>query len=171
MDAFAVSIAGGISVGHLPPGKNLLIASSLAGFQAVMPIVGWLGGIGLGYITEGLDHWIAFILLSLIGSKMIAEATRNDTLAFNPLSPGTLILLSIATSIDALTAGVTFPFMKISIPLTIVLIGLVTFSLSFVGLHIGKSLGKMMEALAEFAGGLILIAIAIRTLLLHVLYA
>ncbi|MEM2202302.1 MAG: manganese efflux pump MntP family protein [Candidatus Bathyarchaeia archaeon] len=146
----------------------LKMASSFGAFQAFMPVVGWLLGVEIIGLIAGFDHWFAFLLLALIGCKMIYEAVivkhqpRNKRLDLS-----TLLLLSVATSIDALAVGLSFAFLKISIITPITIIGTTTFTLSFLGATIGDKLGKTLSSKIEVLGGLILIAIGIKILIEH----
>lgn len=171
MDAFAVSITSGITIKHLRLNHALRIAGFFGGFQAIMPLIGWIAGLSLINYISGIDHWMAFTLLTFIGCKMIYESTRieaveNET---NPLNLKVLLLLSIATSIDALAVGLSFAILKIAIATPIIVIGTITFALSFLGAFAGNKLGHLFENKIEIAGGLILIAIGTKILLEHVI--
>ncbi len=169
MDAFAVSIASGVAIKKLEIKHALLIALSFGSFQALMPLVGWLAGLSLRDFISGVDHWIAFGLLTLIGFKMIYESVKIESSekVTNPLNVYVLLALSIATSIDALAVGVTFAFLKIFIVTPVILIGAVTFLLSFLGVFIGDRMGHFFENKIELLGGLTLIAIGIKILVEH----
>lgn len=169
MDAFAVSISSGITVKNLKINHALRIAAFFGMFQAVMPVVGWLAGLTLAGVISGVDHWIAFGLLCFIGFKMIYEATQLEpnTRHSDPLSIHVLLLLSIATSIDALAVGLSFAFLGIAIATPIIIIGAVTFSLSFIGASAGNKLGHLFENKIEIVGGLILIGIGLKILIEH----
>jgi putative Mn2+ efflux pump MntP len=169
MDAFAVSISSGITIRNPRIENALKIAIFFGAFQAFMPVIGWLAGLGLRELISRVDHWIAFGVLSLIGCRMIYESTkvRSEKKGLNPLSLGVLLLLSVATSIDALAAGVSFAFLKVSIVLPIILIGIVTFTLSFFGVFVGNKSGHIFENKAELAGGLVLIGIGTKILIEH----
>jgi len=167
MDAFAVSIASGTARTETDLRDDFRIASFLAGFQAAMPVLGWLGGLGLGLLIKGVDHWIAFALLGAIGARMIYESATGKRSHANTLSTRTLIGLSFATSIDALIVGVTLPLMDISAPLTVFAIGAITFTLCTGGLHLGRRFGGILGDVADLIGGAILIAIGTRILLIH----
>ncbi len=169
MDAFAVSIASGVAAKNLRIGHALKIAAFFGLFQAIMPVVGWLAGLTLSGFISGVDHWIAFGLLCFIGCKMIYEALRlePDTRHNNPLNIYTLLLLSVATSIDALAVGLSFAFLRIAIATPIIVIGVVTFSLSFIGASVGNKLGHFFENKIEVAGGLVLIGIGLKILVEH----
>ena len=171
MDAFAVSITSGITIKRLKINHALRIALFFGLFQAIMPLVGWLAGLSLrGFIAE-IDHWIAFGLLSFIGCKMIYEsiAVQSKEKQINPLNIYVLLMLSVATSIDALAVGVSFAFLKISIVTPVIVIGAITFILSFFGVFVGNRIGHFFENKIEIAGGLILIGIGIKILLEHLI--
>ena len=169
MDAFAVSITSGLTIRHLRINHALRIALFFGSFQAVMPIIGWLAGLSLRDFISDIDHWIAFGLLSFIGLKMIYEAItmKEGDKAISPLNSSVLLMLSIATSIDALAVGVSFAFLKISIATPVIVIGIVTFLLSFLGIFIGNRLGHFFEKKIEILGGLTLIGIGIKILVEH----
>ncbi|MEE9594550.1 MAG: manganese efflux pump MntP family protein [Candidatus Hydrothermarchaeales archaeon] len=169
MDAFAVSITSGLAIKKLHIKHAFVIALSFGIFQAIMPLVGWLAGLSLRDFISGVDHWIAFGLLTVIGAKMIYESVKlsEDEKVTNPLNIYVLLVLSIATSIDALAVGVTFAFLKIFIATPAIIIGLVTFFLSFLGVYIGNKMGHFFENKIELLGGLILIAIGIKILIEH----
>ena len=171
MDAFAVSITSGITIKRLKINNALKIALFFGLFQAIMPLVGWLAGISLrGFIAE-IDHWIAFGLLSFIGCKMIYEsiAVQSNEKQINPLNIYVLLTLSIATSIDALAVGVSFSLINVFFVTPIIIIGMVTFLLSFVGVYIGNKAGHFFENKVEMAGGFILIGIGIKILIEHMI--
>lgn len=171
MDSFAVSIANGLSINNLNLKKSILIASSLAIFQAVMPLLGWFCGIGIEKYIREIDHWTAFILLSIIGTKMLYEAiTNNDEEKIKELKLSSLITQSIATSIDAFAVGISFAFLNSSITFPILIIGIVTFAFSMLGLKIGKSVGNKLGKSVEFLGGLVLIGIGIKILIEHLYF-
>jgi putative Mn2+ efflux pump MntP len=136
-----------------------------------MPLIGWLAGLSLRDFIAGVDHWVAFGLLGLIGGKMIYGATKIGTheKETNPLSLFVLLILSVATSIDALAVGLSFAFLKISIATPIIVIGFVTFLLSFLGVLVGNRLGHFFEKKMEIVGGLVLIGIGIKILIEHLL--
>lgn len=167
MDAFAVSVASGVIIKRLRIKSALRIAVFFGLFQAVMPLIGWLAGLSLKDFISGVDHWIAFGLLSTIGCKMIYESAKIQSNNFDPLNIYVLLMLSIATSIDALAVGVTFAFLEISIVTPIVIIGVVTFLLSFIGVFVGNRFGHFFEKKIELAGGLILICIGVKILVEH----
>ena len=169
MDAFAVAVASGAAMGELRVRHALRIGVSFGAFQAIMPVAGWLSGIVVRDFIAGIDHWIAFSLLCLIGSKMIYESTKmkpgdnkNDNLSLY-----VLLMLSVATSIDALVVGFGFALLDVSIVAPVVIIGVTTFVLSFVGTVLGTRLGHIFENKIQIVGGLILIGIGIKILIEH----
>lgn len=169
MDAFAVSVASGITIKKLRIKHAFTIAVWFGLFQALMPLIGWLGGMNLRQFIGGVDHWVAFGLLCFVGSKMIYESFRIDAVEkkANPLDISVLFVLSIATSIDALAAGISFAMLDVSIVAPILVIGLVTFSMSFIGVYIGNKSGHFFEKKIEIAGGILLIVIGIKILVEH----
>lgn len=169
MDAFAVSISSGITIEKPRIENALKIAVFFGAFQAFMPVIGWLAGLGLRELISQVDHWIAFGLLCVIGGRMIYQSTRarSEKKVLNPLNLGVLLLLSVATSIDALAAGVSLAILKVSIVLPVVIIGAVTFALSFLGVFVGDKSGRFLESKAEFVGGLVLIGIGTKILIEH----
>ncbi len=171
MDAFAVSIASGVTIQRLHVVHALKIALFFGLFQALMPVVGWLAGLSLRVYIEQVDHWIAFVLLGFIGGKMIYESVKlkKDEKASDSLSIYVLLVLSIATSIDALVVGLTFSLLNIVIITPILIIGAVTFLLSFAGVYIGDHVGHFFESRIELAGGLILIGIGTKILVEHLI--
>jgi len=169
MDAFAVSITSGIRIRNLRIKHAFKIAIFFGSFQAFMPVIGWLAGLSLRDFISEIDHWIAFGLLSLIGCKMIYESITIDPSEkkLDPLNVYVLLILAIATSIDALAVGVSFAFLKVLIATPIIVIGIVTFLLSFIGVFIGNKLGHFFEKKIEIIGGLILIGIGVKILVEH----
>ena len=168
MDAFAVSICKGLSMKKIDWKKGIIIALYFGFFQGLMPVVGYLLGISFSDIVSSIDHWIAFILLSIIGFSMIKESfddeieKRNDKIDFK-----TMIVLSVATSIDALAVGITFAFLKTSIIIPVILISIITFIISLIGVKIGNKFGDKFQNKAELLGGIILILIGIKILVEH----
>jgi manganese efflux pump family protein len=171
MDAFAVSIATGLSTNAQQKRKNaLIIASFFGGFQMFMPLIGWAVGLSLQDLIVGIDHWIAFGLLAFIGAKMICDSTKKEQESNNGvLRFSSLLTLAVATSIDALMVGLSFAFLQTSIILPIIIIGVVTFVLSFIGFIFGYALGQVFESRIKIVGGIILILIGVKILLDHLL--
>ena len=168
MDAFSVSVAYGITTKGNGKTNAIKMASSFGAFQAFMPVLGWLMGVEILELIAGFDHWLAFGLLALIGCKMIYEATSVEHQPRGKrLNLYTLLLLSVATSIDALAVGLSFALLKVSITTPIAIIGTTTFTLSFLGATIGDKIGKTLSSKIEVLGGLILIAIGVKILLEH----
>lgn len=168
MDAFSVSIAGGMKSQTAKVTHAVKVAAFFGIFQAIMPIAGWLiAEVMKGFITA-IDHWVAFILLGIIGIKMIQEALSNNKEEKKDiLNTNTLLMLSIATSIDALIVGVTLSLLKIPFLISISTIGIVTFILSFLGFLFGKQIGVFFGKKAEILGGAALIAIGLKILIEH----
>ncbi len=169
MDAFAVSVCKGISMKKMNWKKACIIGLYFGGFQAIMPVIGYFFGSSFESIITNIDHWIAFILLAIIGAKMIQEAFQKEEEEYNEdISVKTMIVLSIATSIDALAVGITFAFLKVNLLLAITLIGTITFILSVIGTKIGNRFGDKYKSKAELAGGIISIIIGLKILLEHI---
>ena len=168
MDAFAVSICKGLSMKKMDLKKASIIGAYFGIFQGGMPLIGYLLGVGFQEKIQAVDHWIAFALLAFIGGNMIKEALSKDEEDCNDsVDFKTMIVLAIATSIDALAVGVTFAFLKVNIILAVLLIGIITFIISMVGVKIGNVFGDKYEKKAGFAGGLILILLGLKILLEH----
>lgn len=169
MDAFAVSICKGLKMPELKIKDATVIALFFGGFQALMPFIGWAAGKNFEkYITE-FDHWIAFLLLLFIGGKMAVESFKKDDEDSNEykFDIKELLLLAVATSIDALAVGITFAFLKVSIVFAILVIGTVTFIISLLGVFVGHRFGSVYKNKAEFFGGIVLILIGVKILLEH----
>lgn len=169
MDAFAVSIAKGVSVNENKLKSAILLASLFGGFQALMPVIGWLAGLGLEDIIMGVDHWIAFVLLGFIGAKMIYDSTRSEDGKEEDITLFAALTLAVATSIDALMVGLTFAFLETPILIPILIIGVITFALSFVGVIFGSGMGSIFGKKIKILGGLLLILIGMRILIEHLL--
>ncbi len=169
MDAFAVSICKGLSTKRLQTRHYLIIGAWFGGFQALMPTIGFfLGSTFEQYITA-FDHWVAFVLLSVIGAGMIKESlSKEESNGNDSFSFKTMLLLALATSIDALAVGITFALLPdVNVPLAVCLIGITTFVCSAAGLKVGNLFGLKYKAKAELAGGIILILIGLKILLEH----
>lgn len=170
LDAFAVSVASGIVIRRERVRHALKVALFFGGFQALMPVIGWLAGLGLRSLIAGIDHWIAFGLLLGIGAKMIVESRELDRAeAGCPTDTPVLFTLAVATSIDALAVGLSFSLLRVAIALPVLVIGAVTFAVSFGGFLAGSRLGHCFEKKIELIGGLILIGIGVKILLEHLL--
>jgi putative Mn2+ efflux pump MntP len=169
MDSFAVSVTSGATTKNLRINGALKMAMLFGLFQAGMPIIGWLAGLGAIEFISGVDHWIAFGLLGLIGCRMIYESFKIEPKKeeINYLSVYVLLMLSVATSIDALAVGLSFAFLRIFIAIPIIVIGIVTFVLSFLGVFAGNRFGNFFGKRIETVGGLILIGIGIKILFEH----
>jgi putative Mn2+ efflux pump MntP len=168
-DAFAVAVACGLAARPLRAAYAFRIAFSFGAFQTLMPVIGWAAGTSLRPLIASFDHWIAFVLLFVIGGRMIYEslAKKNNDSCGKLLSTRGLLVLSVATSIDALAVGISFAFLKESIWFPSFVIGLVTFALCYAGVWLGNRFGHIFENKFEMAGGLILISIGIRILYSH----
>ena len=169
MDAFAVAICKGLGMERINKRDTLLLALFFGGFQALMPLLGYLLGTQFERFVTSVDHWIAFVLMGIIGGNMIREALSKDedkldgSLAFK-----TMLLLAIATSIDALAVGITFAFLPgTRIVPAVALIGSITFVFSAAGIRLGNVFGLRYKSKAEFAGGVILILLGTKILLEH----
>lgn len=170
MDAFAVSICKGLSMKKMNWKKAIIIGLYFGFFQGLMPVIGYFLGSRFETIVTNVDHWIAFILLSIIGGNMIKESRAVETEYCNDdISFKTMLMLAIATSIDALAVGITFAFLKVNFVLSISMIGVVTFILSIIGVKIGNKFGDKYENKAEMLGGCILIIMGIKILVQHLL--
>lgn len=170
MDAFAVALCKGACLAELKDrGESLAVAVCFGFFQALMPLLGWLLGSRFAAYIHSLDHYVAFILLALIGGKLIYDAWKNrkEELVCTPLRLGELLLLGIATSIDALAAGLALAMLDINIWQAILLIGVVTLALSFAAFWIGKRFGAGLRAKAQLVGGLALVGIGLKIFIEH----
>ena len=168
MDAFAVSICKGLSVPQMKLRHCLIAGLYFGGFQGLMPLAGYLLGTGFSDVIERFDHWIAFILLGIIGFNMIKESREccgenlDASFTFQAMLP-----LAVATSIDALAVGVSFAFLKVKIIPAVCFIGVITFILSAIGVKVGNTVGCKYKSKAELAGGIVLIAMGCKILLEH----
>lgn len=167
MDAFAVSICKGLSMPKMSWKNALLAGLYFGGFQALMPLIGYLLGIQFSNLITNIDHWIAFVLLAIIGANMIKESREEEECMDCSFQVKTMLMLAIATSIDALAVGVTFAFLNVAIVPAVSFIGVTTFTLSFLGIKVGNVFGSRFKGKAEFAGGLILILMGLKILLEH----
>ena len=173
MDAFAVSVCKGLSVQRLKLGHALTCGVYFGGFQGLMPALGYLLGSQFQSVIVKVDHWIAFILLGIIGVGMLREAAEKEQEVVCPISYNyrELFMLAIATSIDALAVGVTFAFLKVQIIPAVSFIGITTFVISCAGVLIGNRFGARYKSKAELAGGVVLILMGIKILLEHTILA
>lgn len=168
MDAFAVSICKGISMKKMNWKKALIIGLYFGGFQALMPVIGYFLGTAFELIITNIDHWVAFILLGIIGGNMIKESFEDESDSCNDdVGFKTMVILAIATSIDALTVGITFAFLKVNLIAAISMIGVITLALSVIGTKIGNKFGNKYKNKAELVGGIILVLLGIKILLEH----
>ena len=170
MDAFAVSICKGLAVKRIDLGKAGIVGLWFGGFQALMPMIGYFLGSRFSNAIQSIDHWVAFILLALIGANMIREAMSKDegagedsgTLAFK-----TMMMVAVATSIDALAAGITFAFLDVNIVGAVSIIGCTTCIISMAGAKVGSVFGTKYKSKAEMTGGVMLILLGLKILLEH----
>ena len=172
MDAFAVSITLGLSVVR-PKMRELLIPGIYFGFfQALMPLIGYFIGVNFANKIQNSDHWVAFVLLGLIGGKMIKESFSKEESRVNerPFQFTKMVLLAIATSVDALAVGITFSFLKTDIFKAIIITGVTTFLISIVGVKAGNNFGAKYKSKAEFTGGAILIILGLKILIEHLFF-
>ncbi len=166
MDAFSVSICKGLSMKYKFKRNSLIIATSFSFFQMLMPLIGYFLVSKLSPILTDFNHLIAFALLFVIGFNMLKDAYHNEDLQ-DGLSISELLILSVATSIDAMAIGITFSILGVNLPLAIFLIGLMAFIFSLIGVNLGKAIGKKMEKKAQIIGGIVLILLAFKILLEH----
>ena len=171
MDAFAVAVCKGLSIQKLKLRHALVVGLWFGVFQALMPTIGWLLGSTFAELITAVDHWVVFVLLAVIGGNMIRESFHkeeegceecNSSLAF-----GTMLMLALATSIDALAVGVSFALLNVNILAVVLSIGLCTFIISTIGVKIGNVFGARFKSKAEFLGGAVLILMGLKILLEH----
>ena len=168
MDAFAVAVCKGLSIRALMPRHAAVVGLWFGAFQALMPLIGWLLGAAFADMIAAVDHWIAFALLAFIGGNMIREALGGDEEDCDPsLAPIAMLLLAVATSIDALAVGVTFAFLRVAVVPAVTLIGVCTFAISAAGVKIGNVFGARYKSRAELLGGIVLVLIGLKILLDH----
>lgn len=167
MDAFAVSICKGLSVGRVRPVHMLTAGLWFGGFQALMPFLGWLLGSQFEALITNIDHWIAFVLLVFIGGNMVKESRSDEEHQDGSFSPAAMLPLAVATSIDALAIGVTFAFLSVDIGPAVGFIGCTTLVLSAIGVWVGGFFGDRWKAPAERFGGIVLILMGCKILLEH----
>lgn len=164
MDAFAVSVCKGLSLGKIKAKHMCLAGIWFGGFQALMPLVGYFLGSFFADVITKYSHWIAFALLAFLGAKMIKESFESEELDDN-MGWKTMLVLAVATSIDASAVGVTFAFLDVNILFAVIVIGVTTFAFSAAGVKIGSLFGEKYKSKAEIAGGIILILIGLKILL------
>ena len=168
MDAFAVAICKGLAMKKMSWKNAVIVGLWFGGFQALMPAIGYFLGVQFADKITSIDHWIAFVLLALIGGNMVREAlSKEEEEASASMDVKTMFIMAVATSIDALAVGITFAFLDQNMPVAVSLIGVTTFLLSMAGVKIGSVFGAKYKAKAEFAGGVILILLGLKILLEH----
>lgn len=167
MDAFAVAVCKGLSVKRANLKQGITVGLYFGGFQAGMPLIGYLLGSNFAKYIEEFDHWIAFVLLAIIGINMIRESREKEEELNASFGPKAMLPMAVATSIDALAIGVSFAFMKVRIGWAVTFIGLITFILSAVGVKIGNHFGAKYKSKAEMFGGIVLIALGVKILVEH----
>ncbi len=171
MDAFAVSVCKGLAIGRIQWKHVVIVGLWFGGFQALMPLIGYLLGSSFAEYITAVDHWIAMILLVLIGANMVRESLDKDPEHVNPsLGFRSMLVMAVATSIDALAVGITFAFLEVRILPAVTFIGVTTFLLSALGVKIGSIFGTKYKSKAELAGGIILILLGLKILLEHLGY-
>jgi len=170
MDAFAVAVCKGLCMRKLNWKQAGLVALFFGGFQGLMPLIGWILGKQFEQYIVSIDHWVAFLLLGYIGGKMIWDAFHDDETVDCPVNPfdlKELLIMAVATSIDALAVGITFAFLRVKILPAVSFIGSITFTLSLLGVWVGHKFGARFKNKATFAGGVILCLIGLKILLEH----
>ena len=169
MDSFTVSICGGMTMTPVRFSQALRMAVFFGFFQALMPVLGWAGAAAFADLIQAYDHWIAFGLLGIIGSKMIWEALKEEACdpRLSGATLGVLLALSVATSIDALAVGVSFAFLGVSISRPVIAIGTITGAMSLIGVYLGRRFGDLFQGKVQILGGLILIGIGAKILVEH----
>lgn len=167
MDAFAVAVCKGLSVSKVTKKHALIVGLWFGGFQAAMPALGYWLGSHFQQQIESIDHWIAFVLLGLIGGNMIRESRGDAETLDDSFTAKAMIPLAVATSIDALAVGITFAFLQVNIIPAVSFIGVITFTLSAVGVKIGNVFGAKYKSKAECIGGIVLILMGLKILLEH----
>ncbi|MCK5001275.1 MAG: manganese efflux pump [Anaerohalosphaera sp.] len=174
MDAFAVSVAAGAAQKQLKVQHALRMAFFFGAFQSIMPLLGWLAGLSFKDAIEPFDHWVAFGLLVVIGGKMIYESFKlkdsQDGSTVDPARISVVLILAVATSIDALAVGFTLSLVTEHVAVAVIVIGIITFALSYLGCWLGGKVGHLFENKIEAIGGVILIAIGIKILVQHLLF-
>ena len=167
MDAFAVSICKGLALRRVTVKEMAIVGLWFGGFQALMPLLGYLLGSQFREYIVAVDHWIAFALLGIIGFNMIKESREEEESADASLGFKSMLAMAVATSIDALAVGITFSFLRVNILFAVSVIGVCTFCLSCAGVKIGNIFGTRYKSKAELAGGIVLILIGVKILLEH----
>lgn len=167
MDAFAVAICKGLSVKKVSAKHGLIVGLYFGGFQAVMPLLGYLLGSSFAKYIEAFDHWVAFILLGIIGINMIRESREKEEELNASFGLKAMLPMAVATSIDALAVGISFAFMRVPIGWAVLFIGVTTFTLSAIGVKLGNLFGAKYKSKAELFGGIVLILLGTKILLEH----
>lgn len=167
MDAFSVAICKGLSTKELSVKNAIIVGLYFGIFQSLMPIIGYFSGVSFSRFIEQWDHWIVFLILSILGIQMVIEAIKTEECPVGDFSFKSMFPLAIATSIDALAVGVTFAFLKVNIFTSALQIGLCTFIFSAMGVFLGSQFGQRLQKPAQTAGGVILILIGLKLLLKH----
>ena len=169
MDAFSVAIGVGAALRIISFGPVFRLSFFFGLFQVLMPMAGWFAGVSVANIIAGYDHWMAFGLLAFVGGKMITGSFNDEAKVYttDPTKGLTLIILSVATSIDALAVGLSFAFLKISVIYTSIIIGIVAFIMTAIGMFFGEKLGKIVGKRVGILAGLILIGIGVKILIEH----
>lgn len=168
MDAFAVSIGKGLSLKQIKLRHVLSVGLWFGGFQALMPLIGYLLGATFTAVVSDFDHWVAFFLLGIIGFNMIRDSfSKEEEKHDDDFSFRTMLMLAVATSIDALAVGVSFAFLSVDLWISVALIGIITAAFSAVGLKIGNIFGNKYKSKAEFTGGVVLVLMGVKILVEH----
>ncbi len=167
-DAFAVAICKGLSIYKFKPKHAVITGVYFGGFQALMPVIGYISGKQFEHLITNIDHWIAFFLLGVIGTNMIRESKSKAEKLNNSINPKAMLPLALATSIDALAVGITFAFLKVNIFYSVSFIGIITFIMSCIGVKIGNIFGIKFKSIAEMAGGIVLILMGLKILIEHI---
>ena len=167
MDAFAVAICKGLSVKKVSVKHGLIVGLYFGGFQAGMPLLGYLLGSSFAKYIEAFDHWVAFVLLGIIGINMIRESREKEETLDASFGLKAMLPMAIATSIDALAVGISFAFMRVQIGWAVLFIGVTTFTLSAIGVKLGNLFGAKYKSKAELFGGIVLILLGTKILLEH----
>lgn len=164
MDAFAVSVCKGLSLGKIQKRHMCIAGAWFGGFQVLMPLIGYFFGSFFADMITKFSHWVAFVLLLVIGGSMVKESFEKDEEVDASMTVKSMLILAVATSIDALAVGVSFAFLKVNIVPAVTFIGVITFVCSAVGIKIGSLFGTKYKGKAEFFGGIILILIGLKIL-------
>lgn len=168
MDAFAVAVCKGLAMQEAKVKSMLIVGLWFGGFQALMPLIGYLVGVQFSEAIQAVDHWLAFLLLAAIGGNMVKESLSKDEEPGDAsLAAKAMVLLALATSIDALAVGVSFAFLNVEILPAVTFIGVTTFCLSAAGVKVGSIFGSRYKSRAELLGGVILILLGVKILLEH----